>query len=179
MGTEASPNVNNLQVGKGIVSFKKQGESDYRDLGNVTSFKITPDADTLEHFSSRTGVKKRDVLIVLQQKMKVTMVMEEFTANNLAMMVYGTVDEAAMDGPAVEIFGISQVKGALKFVGTNDYGPRVNVDLWNVSWTPSGDLEMISDEWNNMEVEGEVLAAESGPNAGKFGQMQITNQTAS
>ena len=179
MSTETSPNVNNLQVGKGIVSFKPTGDSVYRDLGNVTSFKITPDADTLEHFSSRTGVKTRDVLIVLQQKMKVTIVMEEFTAKNLAMMVYGTVDEAAIDGPAVEIFGLSQVKGSLRFVGTNDYGPKITVDLWNVSWTPSGDLEMISDEWNNMEVEGEVLAAESGPNAGKFGQMQITNSTPS
>lgn len=179
MATETSPNVNNLQVGKGIVSFKKDGDVAYRDLGNVTSMTLTPEVETLEHFSSREGVRKRDVLIVLEQKMAVSIVMEEFTANNLAMMVYGSVDEAAVGGPTVEIFGISQVKGALRFVGTNDYGPKITVDLWNVSWTPSGDLQMISDEWNNMEVTGEVLAAESGPNAGKFGQMQITNSTPS
>lgn len=179
MATETSPNVNNLQVGKGIVSYKPAGDSVYRDLGNVTSFRITPDAETLEHFSSREGIKKRDVLIVLQQTMKVTMTMEEFTAKNLALMVYGTVDEAAVGGPEVEIFGTSIARGALRFVGTNDYGPKITVDLWNVSWTPSGDLEMISDEWNNMEVEGDVLAADSGPEAGKFGLMKITNSTPS
>ena len=179
MATETSPNVANLQVGKGIVTFMPEGEVTYRDLGNVTSFRITPSAETLEHFSSREGIRKRDVLIVIEQRMSVTMVMEEFTAKNLSLMVYGSVDEAAVGGPEVEIFGVSAKKGALRFVGTNDYGPKITVDLYNVSWTPSGDLEMITDEWNNREVEGEVLAAESGPNAGKFGLMQITNSTPS
>jgi hypothetical protein len=48
-----------------------------------------------------------------------------------------------------------------------------------VSWTPSGDLQMISDEWNNMEVLGAILPAESGPRVGKFGTIQITNSTPS
>ena len=41
MATETSPNVLNLQVGKGIVSFKRTGDADYRDLGNCTSFAVT------------------------------------------------------------------------------------------------------------------------------------------
>ena len=177
--TEVSPNVANLQVGKGIVSFMKEGDSVYRDLGNCTSFVITPNAETLEHFTSRMGTKKRDVLIVIQQTMDLKLVMEEFTAQNLAMMVYGSVDLAAVGGPEVEIFGTSVVKGAFKFVGTNDVGPKININLFNVSLTPDGDLEMISDEWNNMELLGAVLAAESGPNVGKFGTIQITNSTPS
>ena len=177
--TELSPNVENLQVGKGIVSFKKEGDADYRDLGNVNSIILTPEVETLEHYTSRAGIKKRDRLVTLQQKATVKMVMEEITANNLAMMVYGTVDEAAMGGPTVEIFGGQELKGALKFVGTNDLGPKITMILDNVSWTPSGDLQMISDEWNNMEVTGAVLPAESGGRVGKFGTLQITNSTPS
>jgi hypothetical protein len=34
---------------------------------------------------------------------------------------------------------------------------------------------MISDEFNNMEVTADVLAAPSGTNAGKFGLAKFTN----
>jgi hypothetical protein len=177
--TEISPNVENLQVGKGIVSFWKDGDADYRDLGNVTSMVLTPEVETLEHFSSRTGIKTRDRLITIQQKATVKLVMEEITASNLAMMVYGAVDEAAVGGPTVEIFGSTETRGKLKFVGENTIGPRVTMILDNINLTPSGDLQMISDEWNNMELTGAVLPAESGPRVGKFGTIQITNSTPS
>lgn len=175
--TMHSPNVGNLQVGKGIVSFKKSGDADFRDMGNVTSMTITPEMDTLEHFSSREGVKKKDLVIILEKKGTVKVVMEEFTAQNLAIMVLGTYDEMAVGGPEVEIFSSTQVTGELKFVGTNDVGPKITVDLYNVSFTPSGDLQMISDEWNNMEVTADMLVAESGPNQGKFGVAKFTNVT--
>lgn len=177
--TELSPNVENLQVGKGIVSFKKEGDSTFRDLGNAKSMVLTPQVTTLEHFTSRTGIKTRDVLMTLEQKAEVKLVLEEITAQNLQLMVYGSVDLAAVGGPTVEIFGASQVKGSLKFVGTNDVGPKVTMILDNVSWTPTGDLQMISDEWNNMEVIAAILPAESGARVGKFGTIQITNSTPS
>lgn len=176
--TNESPNVGNLQVGKGIVSFQQDGTGEFRDLGNVTSLVITPEVDTLEHFSSREGTKKKDVTIVIQQKGTVKITMEEFTAKNLAIMVLGAVDEAAVGGPEVEIFASSSIQGALRFVGTNDVGPKITVNLYNVSFTPSGDLQMISDEWNNMEVTGDVLVAASGPNVGKFGVAKFTNVVA-
>lgn len=177
--TLTSPNVNNLQVGKGIVSFKKDGEDDYRDMGNVSELTITPEVETLEHFSSRQGTKKKDLVIILEQKCTVKITMEEFTAANLALMVYGNVDEDAVGGPEVQIFANSSVTGQLRFVGTNDVGPKITVDLYNVSFTPSGDLSMISDEFNQMEVEADVLAATSGPNSGEFGLAKFTNVAAS
>jgi hypothetical protein len=177
--TELSPNVDNIQVGKGIVSFMADGESEYRDLGNCTAFTITPTVETLEHFTSREGTRKKDLTIIIEQSATVSITMEEMTAQNIAMMLYGTTDLADVDGPKVEIFGTSVVKGALKFVGTNDVGPKMNVELWNVNWTPTGDLNMISDEFNKMELEGDILAASSGPNVGKYGYVQITNSTPS
>lgn len=175
--TTLSPNVGNLQVGKGIVSFQKDGTGDFRDLGNVSEMVITPEVETLEHFSSRQGTKKKDLVIVLEQKATVKMTMEEFTPDNLALMLQGTVDEAAVGGPTVEIFGASSISGHLRFVGTNDVGPKITVDLYNVSFNPDGDLNMISDEFNGMEVTADVLAATSGENEGKFGIAQFTNTT--
>lgn len=173
--TLASPNVDNLQVGKGIVSFKKTGAAGFRDLGNVTDLIITPEVSTLEHFSSREGTKKKDLIIVIEQKAACKITMEEITADNLALMVYGNVDEAAVGGPEVEIFANSSITGELKFVGTNDVGPQITVNLFYVSFTPSGDLSMISTEFNKMEVVADVLVAPSGPNAGKFGLAKFTN----
>lgn len=175
--TTISPNVENLQVGKGTVEFKKTGDSTFRHLGNVSDMVITPEVETLEHFSSMEGTKKKDLIIILQQKAKCKITMEEFTPANFALMVYGDVDEAAVGGPEVEIFANSSITGALRFVGTNDVGPKITVDLYNVSFTPTGDLGLISDEWNNMEVTADVLAAVSGENEGKFGIAKWTNMT--
>lgn len=157
--TLASPNVDNIQVGKGVVSFKKTGDSVYRDMGNISHLTVTPQVTTLEHFSSRSGTKKKDLQVILDQKCTAKIIMEEITAENLALMLYGNVDINAPGGPEVEIFGAGQITGALRFVGTNDIGPKVTVDLYNVSFSPTGDLKMISDEFNSMEVIADVLAA--------------------
>lgn len=181
MGTPTltSPNIDNLQVGKGIVSFKKTGDADYRDMGNVSALTITPDFTTLEHFTSRAGVKLKDLTVTLEKKGTVKLTMEEITAHNFALMVLGAVNEASVGGPTVDIFSEGVITGALKFVGTNDIGPKVTVDLYNVSVTPDGDIDMISDEWNQMELTMDMLAATDGPNVGKFGQAQWTDSTIS
>lgn len=177
MGTPtlASPNVDNLQVGKGIVSFKRTGAADFRDMGNVTEISITPDLTTLEHFTSRLGVKTKDKTVILEKKGTVKIVMEEITAANFALMAMGTIDEAAVGGPTVEIFSESEITGELKFVGTNDIGPKITVSLYRISITPGGDINLISDEWNNMELTCDMLAATDGANAGKFGLAQWTD----
>lgn len=156
--TTLSPNVGNLQVGKGKIEFKKTGSAVFRHVGNVSELVATPETETLEHFSSMEGTRKKDLVITLEQKATLKMTMEEFTPENLAMMVQGEVDFGAAGGPEVEIFGASAVTGHLRFTGTNDVGPKITADFYNVSFTPSGDLGFISDEFNNMEVTGDVLA---------------------
>lgn len=171
-----SPNVGNLQVGKGRVYFKKEGTGVFRPLGNVTEMVITPDMETLEHFSSMEGVKKKDLTIIIEKKSTVKLTMEEKTAQNIALMLLGDVDEAAAGGPEIEIFSQNAVNGHLRFVGTNEVGPKETVDLYYVSFLPSGDYGLISDEWNSMEAEADVLVAPTGdPNEGKFGVVKITN----
>lgn len=174
----ASPNVGNLQVGKGIVSFMKEGTNAFRDLGNINSMTITPDMTTLDHFSSREGVRKKDLSIIIEKQATVQIAMEEVTAQNLELMLLGDIDYAAVGGPEVEIFSQNAINGWLRFVGTNEIGPKITVDLYNVSFKPSGELQLISDEFNVMEATGDVLVAASGPNLGKFGVAKFTNVAA-
>lgn len=175
--TTTSPNVGNLQVGKGILSFKKAGSDTFRDLGNVSAMTLTPNLTTLDHFTSRAGTKLKDLTIILEKASTVKITMEEFTADNLALMLCGDADGFAVGGhPTVEIFSEDSITGELKFVGTNEVGPQMTVDLYNVSFTPSGDLNFISDStFGDMETTADVLAATDGENVGKFGLVTFTN----
>src|SRR5436305_14786148 len=84
-----SPSTDNYYVGKGKLSFKPTGATTFRDLGNVTELETTPNLTTLEHFSSREGVKKKDKEVVTDKKLTVRLVMDEWTADNLAMALLG------------------------------------------------------------------------------------------
>lgn len=173
--TLLAPSTGNLTIGKGVASFKKTGAADYVDLGNCPEVVLTPDLETLEHFTSRSGVKTKDLVVVLTKSAQIKVTMEEVTSFNMSLMLMGDVDNAAVGGPRVEIFSLSTLTGAFKFVGENDIGAQVTMELWNVSLVPSGDFGLISDEWNNFEITGDVLIADTGPNVGQFGYVQITN----
>lgn len=174
--TLISPNTGNYRLGKGIVSFKREGSADFVDLGNCTEATITPTVEKLDHFSSRAGIRQKDLSVTLEQGGTLALIMEEFTPHNVAMMVMGDVDEAALGGPEVTIFTNTEIYGELKITATNDIGPRIDWHLYRVSLNPSGEFGAIEqDEWGNMELEGELLAADGGPNDGKFGVLKWTN----
>ena len=172
-----APDTDNYQVGKGIVSFKPEGATEFIDLGNVAEFEYTPNIEKLDHFSSRTGVKTKDRSIVLTRSGELRILMEELTANNLAMLLLGVVDPAAVGGASIDIFAIDSVNGEVKFVATNEVGPRWDLNFYNVEFVPSGSFNPISDEWNQIEITGQVLIASGGVNVGKVGIAKVTNQT--
>ena len=170
-----APNTDNYQVGKGIVSFDPGSTGTFIDLGNVAELEYTPTIEKLDHFSSRAGLKTKDKSIVISRSGTLRILMEELTANNLAMLLMGTVDEDAVGGPTVDIFQTDSVSGAVKFVATNDVGPRWDLNFYSVEFSPSGSINPISDEWNQIEVTGEVLMVVGGENDGKVGTAQLTN----
>jgi hypothetical protein len=298
--SNTSPNIGNLQVGKGVVSFMKTGDSVFRDLGEVLSLTLNPAFKTLDHYTQRTGTKLKDNQIIIEKASTIKMVMEEFTADNMALMLDGNLDHtgalsaiaatgvytasalvdtdtitigaktytvqatltnvngnvklganltatllnllkainlsgvagtdyaAAMTlntdvtattsdathlnvtakalgtagntvattdtatngawgaatltggvgpvGPTVDIFATAgAVTGWLRFTGDNDVGPKLQLDLYNVSFTPTGNVDFISDQWGKLEATGDCLAAVSGPNVGRFGLVTVLN----
>lgn len=177
--TQVAPNTGNYRLGKGIVSFKRTGASPdvFTPLGNCIEATITPVVEKLDHFSSMEGIRTKDLSVVLERGGTLTLIMEEFTPYNVAMMVMGTIDEAAVGGPEVEIFSEAEFIGELKIQGTNDVGPKIDWHLYKVSVSPTGEFSAIdSDEWGNMELEGELLVSDTvGDTFGKFGILKWTN----
>ena len=86
-----SPLVDMYYIGKGIVSIQLDGESTYRDIGNVPTFEFTPDITTLPHFSSRYGVRAKDLEVVTEKNASLNIVMDEFTYDNLMLTLMGEV----------------------------------------------------------------------------------------
>lgn len=179
MALNIAPDVENLQVGKGIVSFKPDGQADFTDLGNCPELEYEPTIEKLDHFSSRAGIKTKDKSPVIERGGTLRVLMEEITAFNLSMLLMGTVGNDGPAGePSVEIFSRDSVRGELKYQATNDVGPRWDLHFYNVEFAPSGSFNPISDEWNNIEVTGEVLIAPANAppaQVGKVGLAWLTN----
>jgi hypothetical protein len=157
-----SPNVENYFVGKGKIYFQPEGAAgvitDY-DVGNCTEFELAPTIEKLDHFSSREGVKQKDKSIVLSKGATARIVMEEFTPDNLALMLLGTPNVADLSNVTIDMFADNAKRGHMRYVGTNEVGPRWTFDLPVVEFSPSGSISPISDEWGNLEVTGEVLVS--------------------
>jgi len=84
-----SPLVDMYYIGKGIVSIQLEGDIAYRDIGNVPTFEFTPDITTLPHFSSRFGVRAKDMEVVTEKNASLNIVMDEFTYDNLMLTLMG------------------------------------------------------------------------------------------
>jgi hypothetical protein len=163
-----------LQVGKGIAVFKPQGSTTFKDLGNCPSIELTPNFTTLDHFSSRSGVKLRDKRIITEQIMELKVVMEEWAADNLAIMLAATQDNSDLSSPILNIGANPVNTGEFRFYGTNSVGPKWNVFLPSVDFIPSGTLALIADGWGSMEVTGSMLA---NATTSSFGTMQQRDDT--
>lgn len=163
-----------LQVGKGIAVFKPNGSTTFKDLGNCPQIELTPQFTTLDHFTSRTGVKLRDKRIITEQLMELKVVMEEYAAQNLAIMLAGTIDTSDPLFPIIHIGSNPINTGEFRFYGTNAQGPKWNVVLPSVDFIPTGTLAFISDGWGTMEVTGSMLADTT---TSSFGTMQMRDDT--
>lgn len=152
-----SPNTDNYYVGKGIVSMKLPTDADWVDIGNVPEFEYTPNIDKLDHFSSRAGVRSKDRTIVREKSAQIRMIMEEWTARNLALVLMGAVNDTDPGNTTIEIYSQNTISCQLRFAGTNEVGPKWSFEFPKVEFTPSSSINPISDEWGQIEVTGDVL----------------------
>jgi hypothetical protein len=172
-----SPNTGNLRVGKGILSWKQTGFSEYRDMGEVREFEIAMSVETLPHFTQRSGVREKDLEIILTRGGTVRVLMEEWTPANLALMLMGNVDEGAAGGPEVEIYAEDATEGQLRFVGTNDQGPKLTATLDLVRFIPNNAIQFLSEEFGALELSGEMLKSQVTSSFGKVKWTNIGSET--
>jgi hypothetical protein len=84
--------VENLTISKGKLLFRRvetPAKVAWKDLGNAIDVNITIETETLEHFTSRTGLKTRDQLVVLSIKATGAFTLEELTPENLLLFLMG------------------------------------------------------------------------------------------
>jgi hypothetical protein len=91
--TLVSPLVDLYYVGKGIVSIDVGMSGTFRDIGNVPTFAFTPNVTTLTHYSSRHGVRVKDLEVIHEKAATVEIVMDEFSYENMKLVLLG------VDGP--------------------------------------------------------------------------------
>lgn len=155
----ASPNIVNYTVGKGSVHIRVSGDTNFRHIGNCPVFSFTPTIEKLEHFSSMAGVKTKDRTEILSKSGTLNITFEEMTPENLrlALLSAAPVDGSGGD-QILDIFTQSAIRCEVKFVGNNDIGPKYEVLFHQVDFIPSGEIPWISEEWMQVELEGECAA---------------------
>jgi hypothetical protein len=159
-----TPNVENLWMGTGIVKFKERGQGAERDLGELSSLQTELSVEKLDYWSKRGPTRRKVRSVVTQQAGTVTMVMNEFTAENLALHLMGEVSTESDGEKEVEIFAKTEIEGELRYIGQNEIGNQYEVFLASVSFQPGDALEWLPDEWGAITVTGEMLARD-----GSFG----------
>lgn len=152
----ASPNILNYTIGKGKVYIRLTGEGDRRPVGNCPEFEFTPEVEKIEHFSAMEGVRERDRTIVIEKKATLRVVMEEMTAENLRIALLGTLSAGSGGDQEIDIFSESQISAEVWFDGENDIGPKWNYYFPRVDFIPSSAIPLISEEWMQVEINGDV-----------------------
>lgn len=174
MSDYTSPDVRNYTIGKGSAYFTPVGGV-RRHLGNATAFEIEPTIEELDHFSSMSGVRTKDLVAVLEKSGVIRVNLEEITAENLQLALMGGELETDTDGnKSFEIMASNLTRGRLEFIGNNDVGPKWNYDFPSVAFRPNGAINPISDDWMALELEGEIEAVD-----GKFGRASLQDSAES
>lgn len=177
---ETSPNIGNYVVGRGygmvkLIPPSLNPDPAYLDAGNITEFTFQVKPTRLDHFSSRIGVRKKDMTVVTELAATLTMTLEEFTARNLAMSVLGIPTESPPGTHIVSILSQPLIYAAFKFVSTNVVGPQWTYEFTNCLFTPSKAINLLptgSGAWGAMDFEVDVLY---DPVTGLFGTCTATD----
>lgn len=93
LNTTGKPNTEDYNLGRGIVYFSNLSgglPTDYRDLGNAPEFNISIEVETVEHQSSRQGLRVVDKEVVISQSINLTVTIDELNFENLALFFSGS-----------------------------------------------------------------------------------------
>ena len=167
---------NNYLLGKGILYFDRFDDAGLPtgevDLGNCPAFSLQPTVETLDHFSSRSGLKVKDKSVTVQAGLTAKFTLEEFSLANLAMALLGTVTN-----DVIAILTESEIRGKLRFAGDPAAGPHYNCTLWTVTLKPTSEVGLITDDWGKIDFEAEVGKDETGHPTQPSGFIQLVAES--
>lgn len=164
---KTSPHVDNYMIGKGVVSIAKwvnDAAGAYVDVGNCPKFEYEMTEQTIEHMSSRHGMKEQDQETVIQVGYTLNFTLDEISVENLRMFLKATLS-------GTNVLQANQnvnQQYAVKFVADNPVGPTVNYEFWKCKLTPNGAFSLISDEYTSMSFSGKGLSDKAGHASSPF-----------
>ena len=164
-----SPNPANYQIPKGVLYFTPVEGGDRRQVGNVSQAELDIKITALDHYSSMTGIKTKDLTVITEKAAEIKMSFEEFNPENVALALVGHESVNTAGEFTISVLSENMRYGKLEIIGTNDVGPRWNFVFPRVGIKPSAALALIDDKWNKMELTAEVFAT-----AGVFGTATMT-----
>ena len=162
----ASPNTGNYYVGRGIAYVQLIAptvpvDGSLIDCGNVTEFTFQVKPTRLEHYSSRIGVRKKDLVVVTEVAATLTLILEEMTARNLGLAVLGNVVNTMPNvGQPISILSQPLIYAHFRFVNTNAVGPQFTYDFPVCLFTPTKAISLLptgSGSWGTLDFEADVL----------------------
>lgn len=157
-GSLTSPNIGNYYIGRGIVSIKLLGETEWTDAGNCPTFEFNAKLTQIDHYSSRSGVRIKDFIATTQLGGEINMVLEEFTARNMGFAMLGLPFGGASPlEETIDIFSSPVIYAGLQFVGDSLVGPNWTVQFPLTQLTPSKALALIGNNWGQIDLKGDVL----------------------
>ncbi|WP_409188450.1 hypothetical protein [Bradyrhizobium sp. RDM4] len=153
-----SPNTNNLSILKGIVFFQKDGDSEFRDLGECPTFDVSNDVTNKDYNTARTGITTVAKTVTTKLASTIDLVLNEITPENIGFFALGAVEEASDGSFSVTSLSETQIEGILKVEGANDVGNRLH---WTgrVSLKSNGKLSLLTDgdDWAAIALQATVL----------------------
>jgi len=155
----SNPSTELYALGKGILSVAEWDGStppeagDFRDVGNCTDFNVEVTEESLPHYSSRSGIRKKDKTATLEIGYNLNFTLDENSVANLAMFLRGTAS-----GNVISAATNLDVEFAIKFASDNPVGPDQTWEFWKATLKPNGAMNLISEEWVSMSFTGEGLA---------------------
>jgi len=105
-----------LTIGKGRISFGI-GTSQLRFMGNAPDYTFSVDIETLEHFASTGGLKKKDLDTPLSVSPKIAFTLDEMTDNNMELISLANKTEVTQASGSDATIDIDLKKGCTFFLG--------------------------------------------------------------
>lgn len=148
---------------------------DYYEVGNCPSFEVEPVRETRPHYSSREGVRLKDLNPTTTLEYMITFECDEISSKNLNKFFMGSHNTST--GIISGLQNVEQEYG-LVFVSNNPIGPNQVFYFHRVTIGPNGPLQLIGDEYLSMTFSAEGLAdTANNPTSPYFTIHNVTTTT--
>lgn len=148
----------NRVLGRGKIYFRRSDDTTgaYRYLGNTPSLSITIDRETLDHYSSESGVREKDASVTTEVNYSGTMVCDNINVDNLALLFFGTTAPVSQAAATAQQEELTVKQGYTYFLPKKKVS---NVTVTGAAGTPTYKL---TDDYTLDLVTGDITIVEGG-----------------